>query len=98
MPVALEIGDRLADEVVALARAAFTRLGLDDAPVEVLVGGGLMRFADARLIERIDHGLQRVSSSIVLRRTSQPPIVGAALLALDAVGADIAAQERLRRS
>ena len=94
--LALEIGDRLADEVVALARAAFTRLGLDDAPVEVLVGGGLMRFADARLIERIDRGLQRVSSSIVLRRTSQPPIVGAALLALDAVGADVEAQQRLR--
>jgi len=55
-----------------------------------------MRFADARLIERIDGGLQRVSSSIVLRRTSQPPIVGAALLALDAVGADAAAQQRLR--
>ena len=67
--------------------------GLGDAPVEVLVGGGLMRFADARLIERIERGLQRVSPAIVLRRTSQPPIVGAALLALDAVGADAGAQQ-----
>ena len=30
-----QIGDRLADEIVALARAAFTRLGLVDDPVEV---------------------------------------------------------------
>jgi hypothetical protein len=96
-PVALGIGDRLADEVVALARAAFTRLGLGEGPVEVLVGGGLMRFADARLIERIENGLNSVSPAIVLRRTSQPPIVGAALLGLDALGAGSAAQERLRR-
>ena len=93
---ALEIGDRLADEVVALARAAFTRLRLGDTPVEVLVGGGLMRFADARLIKRIEDGLQAVSPAIVLRRTSQPPIVGAALLGLDALGAGPEAQNRLR--
>jgi N-acetylglucosamine kinase-like BadF-type ATPase len=95
-PVALEIGDRLTDEVVALARAAFTRLRLDDGRVEVLVGGGLMRFADARLIGRIEQGLREVSPGIVLRRTSQPPIVGAALLGLDSLGADRAAQDRLR--
>jgi len=33
---------------------------------------------------------------MVLRRTSQPPIIGAALLGLDDVGADKDAQERLR--
>jgi N-acetylglucosamine kinase-like BadF-type ATPase len=95
-PVALEIGDRLADEVVALARAAFTRLSLGADPVEVLVGGGLMRFADARLIDRIEQGLKAVSPAIVLRRTTQPPIVGAALLGLDALDAGPAAQGRLR--
>jgi N-acetylglucosamine kinase-like BadF-type ATPase len=95
-PVALEIGDRLADEVVALARASFVRLGLREEPVEVLVGGGLMRAADARLLGRIERGLRAVSQAIVLRRTSQAPIVGAALLGLDAVGADETAQSRLR--
>jgi N-acetylglucosamine kinase-like BadF-type ATPase len=94
--LALEIGDRLADEVVALARATFTRLGLGEQPVEVLLGGGLMRSADPRLLGRIERGLHDVSPSIVLRRTSQPPIIGAALLGLDAVGADAAAQARLR--
>jgi N-acetylglucosamine kinase-like BadF-type ATPase len=93
---ALEIGDRLADEIVALARATFARLGLADEPVEVLLGGGLMRNADARLLGRIEVGLRRVSPAIVLRRTSQPPIVGAALLGLDAIGAGEAAQTRVR--
>ena len=94
--IALEIGDRLADEVVALARAAFRRLELGDEPVEVLVGGGLMRFADSRLIERIESGLREVSTGFMLRRTHQPPIVGAALLGLDQLGAGPAAQDRLR--
>jgi N-acetylglucosamine kinase-like BadF-type ATPase len=95
-PVALEIGDRLADEVVALARAAFIRLGLGEQAVEVLVGGGVMRSADPRLLGRIEGGLHEVSQAIVLRRTSQPPIVGAALLGLDDLGADADAQARLR--
>jgi N-acetylglucosamine kinase-like BadF-type ATPase len=95
-PVALEIGDRLADEVVAFARAVFTRLALGGEPVEVLLGGGLMRNADARLLGRIEGGMREVSPAIVLRRTSQPPIVGAALLGLDAIGAGNAAQARVR--
>jgi N-acetylglucosamine kinase-like BadF-type ATPase len=95
-PVAIEIGDRLADEIVALARAAYTRLGLGRETVEVLVGGGLMRSASGRLLDRIAAGLQDVSDGMVLRRAAQPPIVGAALLGLDEVGAGSDAQERLR--
>src|SRR5690242_21669159 len=41
--VAAEIVQRLADEVVALARVALQRLDLTDEPVEVLLGGGLIR-------------------------------------------------------
>ena len=55
-----------------------------------------MRSADERLLGRIERGLREVSPSIVLRQTSQPPIVGAALLGLDAVGASAAAQARVR--
>jgi N-acetylglucosamine kinase-like BadF-type ATPase len=95
-PVAVAIGDRLADEIVALARAAYTRLGLGRETVEVLVGGGLMRSAGGRLLDRIAAGLQDVSDGMVLRRATHPPIVGAALLGLDDVGAGRDAQERLR--
>jgi N-acetylglucosamine kinase-like BadF-type ATPase len=95
-PVALEIGNRLADEVVALARAAVNRLGLADAGVEVLVGGGLMRSADPRLLGRIERGLRAVGPGLVLRRTSEPPIIGAALLGLDQLGAGPDVQVRAR--
>ena len=94
--VAASIRDRLVDEIVALARASVTRLGLSEEQVEVVVGGGLMRGADTELLGRIEAGLRRVGPQLVLRRTSAPPIVGAALLGLDAVGAGPGAQARLR--
>jgi N-acetylglucosamine kinase-like BadF-type ATPase len=95
--VAASIRDRLVDEIVALARASVTRLELADEHVEVVVGGGLMRGADSELLGRIESGLRRVGPQLVLRRTSAPPIVGAALPGFDAVGAGPEAQARLRR-
>jgi N-acetylglucosamine kinase-like BadF-type ATPase len=95
--VAASIRDRLVDELVALARATVTRLGLQAEQVDVVVGGGLMRGADSELLGRIESGLQRIGPHLVLRRTSMPPIVGAALLGLDAIGAGADAQARLRR-
>jgi N-acetylglucosamine kinase-like BadF-type ATPase len=94
--VAASIRDRLVDEVVAMTRAAVTRLALADDAVEVVVGGGLMRAADSELLGRIETGLRRIGPRLELRRTSAPPVVGAALLALDAIGAGPDAQSRLR--
>jgi N-acetylglucosamine kinase-like BadF-type ATPase len=94
--VAASIRDRLVDEIVAFTRASVTRLGLADEHVEVVVGGGLMRGADSELLGRIETGLRRVGPNLALRRTSAPPIVGAALLGLDAVGAGAEAQSRAR--
>jgi len=95
--VAAEIVDRLAGEVVALARAALTRLDLTRAPAEILLGGGLMQAGDGRLVDAIAAGLREVGPDLAVRRTAQPPIVGAALLALDELGAPPEAQERVRR-
>jgi len=95
--VAGEIVDRLATEVVALARAAVTRLGLAGEPVEVLLGGGLMRAANGRLQGAIAAGLGAVGPRITARVVPELPIVGAALLGLDELGADRAAGDRLRR-
>jgi N-acetylglucosamine kinase-like BadF-type ATPase len=95
--VAASIRDRLVDEIVALARASVTRLGLEREQVEVVVGGGLMRGANSELLGRIEAGLRRIGPQLVLRRTSAPPIVGAALLGLDAVGAGPEAQARARK-
>ena len=94
--VAAGIRDRLVDEIVALARATVTRLGLLNEAVEIVVGGGLMRGADSELLGRIDAGLRQVGADLRLRRTTLPPVVGAALLALDELGAGPDAQERVR--
>ena len=95
-PVARGIVDRLAAEVVALARVALTRLGLERTPVEVLLGGGLLQTADDGLLETIADALAETGPQITVRSTRSPAIVGAALLGLDALGASRAAQERLR--
>jgi N-acetylglucosamine kinase-like BadF-type ATPase len=94
--VAAEIVDRLVAEVVALARVALTRLELERDPVEVLLGGGLLQTADGGLVDRIAESLREVGPAITVRATMSPSIVGAALLGLDELGAERAAQERLR--
>jgi N-acetylglucosamine kinase-like BadF-type ATPase len=94
--VAASIVDRLATEVVALARVALTRLDLLDRPTEVLLGGGLLQAGDGRLLEAIEAGICEVSSEAAVHAAVSPPIVGAALLGLDELGAPPDAQERLR--
>ena len=95
--VAAGIVERLVAEVVALARVALTRLGLEHDPVEVLLGGGLLQSADGRIVDEIAAGLREVGPAIAVRATRSPAIVGAALLGLDDLGADREAQARLRR-
>jgi N-acetylglucosamine kinase-like BadF-type ATPase len=94
--VAAAIVDHLADEVVALARVAITRLGLEREPVEVVLGGGLLRHSTPGLLDAIARGLAAVGPSVTAHSTSAPPILGAALLALDALGAEPPAYERVR--
>jgi N-acetylglucosamine kinase-like BadF-type ATPase len=96
-PVAARLVDRLADEVLALAEVALRRLDLLDQPSEVLLGGGLFQRADTALVDAIRIGLGALGGEITVRATSLPPIVGAALLGLDDLGAGSEAQERVRR-
>jgi N-acetylglucosamine kinase-like BadF-type ATPase len=94
--VAAGIVDRLAEEVVALARAALTRLDLTQEPVEVVLGGGLLKSVRGRLLDAIAAGLAEVGPSVQVHPTAADPVVGAALLGLDELGADAAAQQRAR--
>jgi N-acetylglucosamine kinase-like BadF-type ATPase len=95
--VAAGIVDRLAFEVAAFARAAITRLGLEGEAVEVLLGGGLMRGAGPRLLGRVGDELRAVGPAVTARVVPDAPIVGAALLGLDDVGAGPQARVRARR-
>ena len=57
----------------------------------------MFQLADARLIEAIHAGLCGAGDAISVRATAAPPIVGAALLGLDELGAGGEAQARVRR-
>jgi len=95
--VAAEIVQRLAFEVVALARVALTRLALTSEPVEVLLGGGVLQDVDGDLLAAIDAGLRETAPQVSVRPTASPAIVGAALLGLDQLGAGNEEQGRTRR-
>jgi N-acetylglucosamine kinase-like BadF-type ATPase len=94
--VAAAIVERVAMEVVTFARAAMSRLGLEHEPVEVVLGGGLLQSGDGRLTAAIETGLKEAGAAIAVRTALLPPVAGAALLGLDALGAPREAKERLR--
>jgi N-acetylglucosamine kinase-like BadF-type ATPase len=94
--VAAGIVERLAGEIVAMARVALERLGLVDQPAEVLLGGGLLQSGNGPLSAAVETELRRVAPNASVTMPSSPPIVGAALLGLDAIGAPVEAQRRVR--
>ena len=95
--VAQSILARLAEELVTLARVALQRLDLTDEAVDVVLGGGLLRSDHGPLLAAVEEGIHAVAPAATVRVTTAAPIVGAALLGLDELGAGAAAQERLRR-
>ncbi|MGP0031755.1 MAG: N-acetylglucosamine kinase [Acidimicrobiales bacterium] len=93
---ARQAADILADEVVALVVAAAARLGVTDQSVEVVLGGGVFKTGDDGFHARVAEGIHAVVPRAVLRYLTAPPVLGAALLGLDALGVDEAAKDRLR--
>lgn len=94
--VAVGIVHRQAREIVSLAVAAMRRLDLVDEPVEVLLGGGVLTAGHRLLLTSIDEQLATQAPSAVTRVVTAPPVVGAALLGLDHIGANARAESRLR--
>jgi N-acetylglucosamine kinase-like BadF-type ATPase len=93
---ARESADVLADEVVAFAVAAIRRLGVERTAVEIVLGGGIFDTVDDGFHTRVSDGIHAVAPDAVLVRLSAPPVLGAALLGLDLIGADDQAKQRLR--
>jgi N-acetylglucosamine kinase-like BadF-type ATPase len=96
--VARALVDEVGDEVVATAAAAIRRLRVASRDVEVILGGGVFRSQDEGLLMRICLGISAVAPKARIRRLEAPPVLGAALLGLDAIGATAAARNRLRRT
>lgn len=94
--VARALVDRQADEIVSLASVSLDRLGLLTEPVPVLLGGSVAAARHPRLHERIVTGLADRAPLATVSVVTAPPVLGAALLALDATGASPAAHTALR--
>jgi N-acetylglucosamine kinase-like BadF-type ATPase len=87
---------RQAEEVVAMAVVALTRLDLLSEETPVLLGGGVLAARHPQLDDDIRHLLTERAPKAVPHVVTASPVLGAALLGLDSVGADEAAQGRLR--
>jgi N-acetylglucosamine kinase-like BadF-type ATPase len=81
--VAAGIVNRLADEVVAMAGAAIRRLGMRRLDVDVVLGGGMFRSDDERLLSHIREGLRAVAPHARAVNLGAPPVLGAALIGMD---------------
>ncbi|QOV38274.1 ATPase [Streptomyces ferrugineus] len=95
-PVARAIVDRLADEVVTMATVALSRLDLLEEETPVLLGGGVLAARHAQLTDGIRDLLISRAPKAVPGVVTASPVLGAALLGLDAVGAPPQAHARLR--
>jgi N-acetylglucosamine kinase-like BadF-type ATPase len=82
-PLAQKVVRRQADEVVALARVAAQRLDLLAAPHAVVLGGGVLAARHPQLHGAVLEGIAAVAPQASVTVADEPPVVGAALLALD---------------
>jgi hypothetical protein len=80
------------EEVVVLARVSLTRLGLLGEAVDVVLGGGVVTGTGGVVSEAVGVGLRAFAPRVRVRVVDVPPVVGAALLGLDAVGASVRAE------
>ncbi|MFF1256850.1 N-acetylglucosamine kinase [Streptomyces sp. NPDC058321] len=95
-PVARALIDRMGDEVVAMSVVALDRLGLLEEETPVLLGGSVLAARHPQLDDRIREMLTARAPKAVPRVVTARPVLGAALLGLDAVGADEDAHARVR--
>ncbi|GHB40317.1 kinase [Streptomyces cirratus] len=95
-PVASAVVERQAREVVAMASVALARLGLLDEEVAVLLGGGVLAAGHPQLNGAIEAGLAEAAPRARVSVVVAPPVLGAGLLGLDAVGAPPEAYGKLR--
>ncbi|MEU7530150.1 BadF/BadG/BcrA/BcrD ATPase family protein [Saccharothrix sp. NPDC042600] len=94
--VARAVVDRLVEEVALLASVSLRRLGLLAEPVDVVLGGGVLTGTNGVVVDAVRDRLRAVAPLAGVRVVDVPPVVGAALLGLDALGAPPGAELRLR--
>ncbi len=94
--VATELVDRLAEEIARMVAVTFARLGLEGSAADVVLGGGVARARHPRLMDGVAEHVHRSSPAARVLVVDDPPVLGAALLGLDELGAGREAHQRLR--
>jgi N-acetylglucosamine kinase-like BadF-type ATPase len=94
--IAASIVDRQVEEIITLATVAARRLDLLDEPFTVVLGGGVLRARHPLLVPPVVEGIRALAPKASVTVADAPPILGAALHALDALGASAAAHDSLR--
>lgn len=82
-PIAGGLVDRLASEIAVMATVSMRRLDLLSRPVDVVLGGGVARSRDPRLLAGLTQHLLAANPNTTITVVDAPPVVGAALLGLD---------------
>ncbi|MEV7522483.1 BadF/BadG/BcrA/BcrD ATPase family protein [Streptomyces sp. NPDC091371] len=95
-PVASALVHRQADEITAMATVALRRLELLDREVPVVLGGSVLAARHPQLDDRVAAGLAERAPLARIQVITAPPVLGAALLGLDSLGAAPSAYANLR--
>ena len=86
------------EEIVTIATVLAGRLDLLDQPFSVVLGGGVLRTRHPLLISPILTELATAVPKATVTVVDAPPVLGAALSALDALGAPPSARAAIRHA
>ncbi|GAA0983857.1 MULTISPECIES: N-acetylglucosamine kinase [Streptomyces violaceusniger group] len=95
-PVAGGLIRRQAGEILAQHRVAAGRLDLLAAPHALVLGGGVLQARHRQLHDQIVAGARAQAPLVEISVVESPPVVGAALLAVDALGTAAVAEQPIR--
>ncbi|MEV4347323.1 BadF/BadG/BcrA/BcrD ATPase family protein [Actinoplanes sp. NPDC049596] len=97
-PVASGLVSRQASEILGQHRVAASRLGLLWQPHALVLGGSVLRARHPQLHSLVVDGARRQAPYVEISVPTAPPIVGAALLAMDELESSPGAEPRLREA
>lgn len=86
--VARALIERQGEEIVIMARSLIKRANLQDVPLTLVLGGGVIKARDPLLMGAIERFLQSQELNVRVRIPDVGPIIGSGLLVLESMGAE----------
>ncbi|RJQ82623.1 ATPase [Pseudonocardiaceae bacterium YIM PH 21723] len=85
-PVSVRLTDQQADEITVMATVTLRELNLLAEPVKVLLGGGVVTGMPGPFLADVERRIHGMAPKVTIELVAAPPVIGAALLGLDALG------------